>query len=192
MMKQKRVKGQFGYPAYERKIVILRTVLYFLLSLAVFLLGYFSTGKKENLLTIVAVLGLLPSSKSLVSVIMYLRIPAFSETLYQEISSRAGDVPAIYSMYLTSYRLNFPVNCFAVRGNSLIGCTEFKNCDTSACEEHIRDMLKQNSIKNVTVKLFHDPKKFMNRLEQLQELEQSDANCRKEIEILELLCDISL
>ena len=52
---------------------------------------------------------------------MYFRIPQYSETVYQEIAEQAGEVSVIYSMYLTSYRLNFPVNCFAVRGNNLIG-----------------------------------------------------------------------
>ncbi len=190
MIRQKLNKGTFGYPIYERNVVILRTVIYFLLSIAIFLLGYFSTGKKENLLTIVAVLGLLPSSKSLVSVIMYMRIPVFSDKIYQDISSKAGSVSVIYSMYLTSYKLNFAVNCFAVRGNHLIGYTEFQNCNISACEEHIKDLLKQNSLKNITVKLFRntEQKKFMDRLEQLQEIEKG----KKEGEILSLLCDISL
>ena len=91
-------------------------------------------------------------------------------------------------MYLTSYRLNFPVNCFAVRGNNLIGYTEFPNCDAAACEEHIQGILKQNSIKNVTIKIFHEKSRFMERLTQLQALEHS----KKESEVLALLCDISL
>lgn len=185
---QRLKKGAFDYPPYERKRVLIRTAVYFLISIAVFLLGYFSTGKKENLLTIVAVLGLLPSSKSLVSVIMYFRIPKFSETVYQEIAGHAGEVSVIYSMYLTSYRSNFPVNCFAVRGNNLIGYTEFPGCDTSACEEHIQGILKQNSIKNVTIKIFHEKARFMERLTQLQALEHG----KKESEVLALLCDISL
>ena len=50
MKKQKQQKGEYGYPPYERKRVVIRTAAYFLISIAVFLLGYFSTGKKENLL----------------------------------------------------------------------------------------------------------------------------------------------
>lgn len=188
MNTQKQKKGEFGYPPYERKRVIIRTAVYFFISAAVFLLGYFSTGEKENLLTVVAVLGLLPSSKSLVSVIMYFKIPRFSETVYQEISGHAGDVSVIYSMYLTSYRLNFPVNCFAVRGNNLIGYTEFANCNTAACEEHIQGILKQNNIKTMTIKIFREKPRFVERLTQLQALEHS----KKESEILALLCDISL
>lgn len=185
---QRQKKGEFDYPPYERKRVILRTAAYFLISIAVFLLGYFSTGKKENLLTIVAVLGMLPASKSLVSVVMYFKIPKFSETDYQEISEHEGDVPVIYSLYLTSYRLNFPINCFAVRGNNLIGYTEFPNCDCAACEEHIQGILKQNSIKNMTIKIFHEKARFIERLDQLQALEAG----KKEAEVLTLLCDISL
>lgn len=188
MKKQKILKGDFRYPPYERNIVILRTVIYFMMSIAVFLLGYFSTGQKENLLTIVAVLGLLPSSKSLVSVVMYLRIPKFNEIIYQEISSVMGDLSAIYSMYLTSYKSNFPINCFVVRGKNIIGFSEFKTCDTNACEEHIKDILRQNGFKNMTIKIFSDQKRFMERAAQLEEL---DAG-KNETEILTLLCDISL
>ena len=188
MRTQKRHKGEFGYPPYERKRVIIRTAAYFLISLAVFLLGYLSTGKKENLLTIVAVLGMLPSSKSLVSVIMYCKIPKFSEEVHQEIAAQEGEVSVIYSLYLTSYRKNFPVNCFAVRGSNLIGYTEFPGCDASACETHIQDLMKQNRIKNMTVKIFHEKSRFAERLAQLQNLEHG----KKEEEVLALLCDISL
>lgn len=188
MKVQRPKKGDFGYPPYERKKVIIRTVLYFLASAAVFWLGYFTTGKKENLLTIVAVLGLLPASKSFVSAIMYMKIPKFGEPDYLEISENAGGVSVIYSMYLTSYKLNFPINCLAARGDNLIGYTEFQNCDTAACEEHIKDMLRQNSFKNMTVKIFREKARFVERLAQLQDLEES----KKEAEILELMCDISL
>lgn len=185
---QKRNKGEYDYPAYEKKRVILRTIIYFAISLAVFILGYLSTKTKENLLTIVAVLGLLPSCKSLVSVIMYLRIPKFSQKIYKEIAKHTGTVKVIYSMYLTSYKLNFPINCFAVRGGNLIGYTEFDSCDTQACEKHIKDILNQNAIKGITVKIFKEQHKFMDRLSQLEALEYGT----KEDEILTLMCDISL
>jgi hypothetical protein len=185
---QRLKKGEYGYPIYERNVVIVRTAVYFIISIAVFLLGYFSTGSKENLLTIVAVLGLLPSSKSLVSVIMYVRIPKFNEEIYREIEAQKGNMDVIYSMYLTSYKLNFPINAFAVRGNNLIGYTEFEKCKTKECEQHIKDIFNQNQIKNVTVKIFDNRKHFLDRLEQMQGI---DAG-KKDSEILELLGDISL
>lgn len=188
MKKQKPNKGDYSYPVYARKRVIFCTILYFAISIAVFVTGWISTGTKENLLTIVAVLGLLPSSKSLVSVIMYLRIPAFSRTFYEAFSHHIKTVKAIYSMYLTSYKKNFAINCFAVRGANLVGFTEFDTCDTDACEKHIKEMLNQNALKGITVKIFRERQKFMDRTAQLEALEPNG----KEDEILALLCDISL
>lgn len=188
MNRQKRSKGEYAYPAYEKKRVIIRTIIYFAISFAVYILGYISTKTKENLLTIVAVLGLLPSCKSLVSVIMYVRIPKFSHEIYEECLRHIGTVNAIYSMYLTSYKKNFPINCFAVRGGNLIGFTQFHTCDTQACEEHIKNMLIQNAIKGVSVKVFKEQRKFTDRLSQLEALDKNG----KENEILTLLCDISL
>ena len=194
MFKRKFNKGEYEYPGYEKKRVIIRTIAYFAISAAVFLLGWISTGTRNNLLTIVAVLGLLPSSKSLVAVIMYMRIPEFSREVYEEITSHAGTVDIIYSMYLTSYKLNFAINCLAAYGGKaasggvLIGFTQFEACDAAACEKHIKDMLNQNSIKGVTVKVFKEKQKFIDRLLQINSYEKSG----KEGEILELMCDVSL
>ena len=67
------VKGNFGYLRAKRLTVLIRTVIFFAISLALFAAGYITTGKKENLLTIVAVLGCLPACKSMVNTIMLFR-----------------------------------------------------------------------------------------------------------------------
>ena len=61
-------KGTFGYLDTQKVYEIIRTVLFYSISIAIFVTGYVTTGTKKNLLTIVAVLGVLPASKSLVSV----------------------------------------------------------------------------------------------------------------------------
>ena len=62
-------KGKPGYLNYKRKVEILRTVIYFVIVLAIFALGYWQTHTRLNLLTVVAILGCLPASKALVGVI---------------------------------------------------------------------------------------------------------------------------
>ena len=59
-------RGTCGYLRTQKIYEILRTVLYFAISLSLFIAGWVSTGSRENLLTIVAVLGCLPACKSLV------------------------------------------------------------------------------------------------------------------------------
>ena len=66
-------KGTSGYLRTQKNYEILRTVLYFAISLSLFIAGWVTTGSRENLLTIVAVLGCLPACKSLVEMFMFLR-----------------------------------------------------------------------------------------------------------------------
>lgn len=66
-------RGTRGYLRTQKIYEILRTVIYFAISLSLFIAGWVSTGSRENLLTIVAVLGCLPACKSLVEMFMFLR-----------------------------------------------------------------------------------------------------------------------
>lgn len=186
--KKKPVKGDFGYMERQRKIEIIKTVVFFGLSLGLLLMGYLTTKTKTNLLTVVAVLGLLPASKSLVSMIMYLRVPKYNEAVWQTFEEKKGEVKILYNMYLTSYKKNFPINAFAIRGNNLIGYTEFEECDVEACQTHIQDLAKMNSLTGLTIKIFKEQKRFEERLVQLNELEAGT----KEADVAQLLCDISL
>ena len=188
MKNEKVLKGEHGYLIYQRKKVIIITIIYYVISLAVFALGYYSTHTKANLLTVVAVLGLLPASKSTVSAIMYLKTPKYSDDTYNTICSCVKALPAVYDLYLTSYQKNYPINCFVARDNNLMGYTEFQNFEVSNCEEHIKGILSQNGIKNVNLKIFTDKKKFMERINQLQDMENSS----KDSQLLELMLNISL
>lgn len=186
----KQQKGNPDYLKQQKKIVLIRTVVLYTLALAILIMGYLSTKTKANLLTIVAVLGLLPACKSTVLLVMYLRTPKYSDDVLAAVQSAVGSLPAVYHVYLTSYKKNFPINCLVAKGNNLIGYTQFSSCDTKACEEHLQIMTAQNSFKNVNIKIFQgtELKKFEERLFQLQ---KTDA-AKHDDELLELIKDISL
>ena len=65
---KKALKGNYGYIKAKRNRVIIRTIIFFAISLAIFVAGYITTGTRKNLFTIVAVLGCLPACKSLVNI----------------------------------------------------------------------------------------------------------------------------
>lgn len=188
-MKKGRIqKGEFGYLPYEKKVATIRTVILFVMALIIFFTGYFWTHTKANVFSIIAVLALLPACRSFVNMIMYFRTPVYSEKTVTSLEPIKGNVPVLYQLYLTSYQNNFPVSCIAVKGNHLIGYTEFEKCDTNACEQHLKDLLMQNTLKNVTVKIFKDKDRFEDRVLQLQDMETH----KQDTEIISLVKDISL
>lgn len=183
-------KGEYGYLTRQKKLSIVKTLISFSIAIAIFIIGYCLTKTKENIYSIIAVLLLLPASRNTVSMIMYLRTPAFQDEIYHELSDTISDISVLYHLYLTSYQKNFPITCFAVKGSNLIGFSEFSNCDIQACEEHVKEILQQNGVKNINIKIFgnKDLKMFEERLKQIQKLEPG----KHDDEILSLMCDISL
>ena len=56
------------------------------------------------------------------------------------------------------------------------------------CEKHIEGILKQNAVKNVTIKIFRELNKFEERVSQLEKMESH----KQDADIVLLLKDISL
>lgn len=183
-------KGSFGYIQNRRKFTALRTILYFALSISLYVAGYVTTGSNKNLLTIVAVLGCLPSCKSAVNFIIFLRAKGCSQELRDAVEKFDTELTSFYDLYFTSYQKNYQVSHMVLKGNVLCGITESEKCDVNEAQKHLEQMLSQEGIKNMTVKIFSDRRKYIDRLSQLVELETEENKNRDEI--MNLLYSISL
>lgn len=189
----KLTKGCFGYLKKQKNREIIKTIFYFAVSAAVFIMGYAITGSKANLLTVVAVLGCLPASKSAVSMIMYLKAGSCSAACHQALEERFPDMEdtlLLYDLYLTSYQKNFQISAMAVKNNAVCGYTEDAGCDLPAGEKHIMEILQQNGYGGLTVKLFSDLSRFSDRLAQMNALPEKKEE--REKAIAEIIRDISL
>lgn len=183
-------KGSFGYIQNRKRFTAVRTVLYFALSISLYVAGYVTTGSNKNLLTIVAVLGCLPSCKSAVNFIIFLRAKGCSRELRDAVKKFDTELTSFYDLYFTSYQKNYQVSHMVLKGNVLCGITENVKCDVNEAQKHLEQMLLQDGIKNMTVKIFSDRRKYIDRLSQLLELETEENKNRDEI--VNLLYSISL
>lgn len=194
MFSTEKVKGTRNYLNTQKKYELLRTVLYFAIPISLFVAGIIQTEagvsgdlhgfalfraglanpeSRINLLSIVAVLGLLPASKSLVSAIMFLRFHSLTGDAAQQAEAAAGDLQTLYDCVFTSYKKNFAVGHLAVRGNTVCGYSERSDFEENDFYKHIGDILKLDGHKEVTVKVFTDLKKYTERLAQMGSLEES-------------------
>lgn len=187
MFSAEKYKGTRNYLKTQKKYEVLRTLLYFGISLSLFFAGYFATKSynaanghgdldpRLNLLTIVAVLGCLPASKSAVSAILYLRTKSLSDAAASAIMACSRGMAELYDMVFTSYSRNFSVGHMTVRGNTVCGYSEDAKFDENAFYKHIDNILKTDGHKDVTVKIFTDLKKYTGRLEQMRDLEADEG-----------------
>lgn len=184
-------KGTYGYIRRQRRWEIIKTAAMFAVSLSLYTAGYIATKSNKNLLTLAAVLGCLPASKSAVNMIMFIRAKGCSEALREAIGDRAAGLAERYDLYLTSYAKNFQISHFVMRGKSAAGITEQEDFDEKACHQHLKALFAQNGIHDVTVRIFRDKEKYFEKVKALRESEAKDSR-EHDGKVLELMEDLSL
>ena len=168
---RKHPKGSYEHAKYKRTVDIIITIFLFLLSLGLFVIGYVATGSKKNLLTIVAVLGLLPACKMVVDVIMCFRVKPVEESVREGIDASIGKLYGLYHMYFTSYDKNFPIDHLVITSNSVIGLCSHPKFDEKLFITHLKDYMRKDGIKDITIKIFDDYNKYLNRLSEINNLD---------------------
>ena len=182
-------KGKRGYLDTQKKYEVMRTLLNFAVYASLFIAGYLQTGEKANLLTVVAVLGCLPASKSAVSAVMFLRFKSCGREAAEVIAQHEEGLRGLYDMVFTSYKKNFVIGHLAVRGGTLCGYSEDPKLQEEEFRKHIDHHLKMDGHKDVTIKVFTDREKYVQRLEQLKALDPEE---RRTEAIIATLLSVSL
>lgn len=184
-------KGTYGYIGRQRRWEVIKTVVMFGISISLYVAGYIATKSNKNLLTLAAVLGCLPASKSAVSMIMFFRAKGCSAELKEAIGGRAKGLCERYDLYLTSYAKNYQISHVVMKGKSMVGITEQEAFEESGCYQHLKTMFGQNGFHDITVKIFRDRDKYFERLKSLGESEMND-NRELDEKVLELMENLSL
>lgn len=184
-------KGQYGYLSYQRKVVIARTVILFALAFAILIVGMCTTGTKSNALTVVAILGMLPASKSAVNMIMFLRFKNGEASLQERSSQELTRIPMNYDLVFTMTDKSYQVEQIVCNQNTICGYRNGDEPSLRKLQEHIKSMLEKDSLNGVEIKLWNDYDSFLNRALQMQEKYDSEQDVKSN-QILALLQAISL
>ncbi|MCR4989853.1 MAG: hypothetical protein K6A38_03215 [Lachnospiraceae bacterium] len=185
-------KGEFGYLKKKRILMIAVTSFLFLLSIGIIVMGYVTTGTRKNLLTIVGVLGLLPASKCLVTLIMLFLAKSCDQSLCDEITKLNGPYISLYDMFFTSYKKNFSILHLVIMNSVIICLCADDKFDPGSCREHLLTMLKNVGTEGVTVSFAKDRDEYLLMLKNLSEKNSDNVSSAKDASIKKLLFDISL
>lgn len=189
-------KGSFGYLKKQAVKQGLLALGMLAICATIFLVGFFWLTQYTTILTVIAVLGMLPVAKLLVSMILFMKaeIHSCSVHLYEEIIRIADEkkdkLLAGFDFFLTSYNRNFPLSAACVAKDCFIAYTPWENCDCNECKRHIEEYMKKNGISGIVVKIFSDEKKYLERFAQLCE-DNTDVT-ENEKAMYRLLLNLSL
>ena len=157
---KKKEKGQPGYIKWRKEKYLIGTIAEFAVVIALVVLGYVQTKTKLNLLTVVAAVGCLPASKMLVEFITIAPHQSIEKDIYQEIEAKASLLKRVYDLVITSPEKVMLVDAIVISGHTVIGYASNTKTD-----RYLKDMLNANHHEKMTVKIFHDYKAFLSRVE---------------------------
>ncbi|RDU23025.1 hypothetical protein [Anaerosacchariphilus polymeriproducens] len=159
-------KGVYGYIDKKKIIEAVFTVILFGIVLSIFLIGYFTTHTRANLMTIAAVLGTLPAGKKAVDFIIVLKYKTFEKKSYEKCLQHEGKLTCAYDMIISSYNGLMPLNAVAISGNTVVGYTSAQ-IDDQKLSNHIKEILLNNNYNKVSVKVYQKLDVYLNRLDEM-------------------------
>ena len=187
-------KGQPGYLRVQKTRYLLWAVVEFAVVAAVFILGYVQTGKKENLFTVVAIVGCLPAAKMLVEFITMMPYKSIEPEKYREIEEKAPLLTKVYDLVITGNDKVMPVDVLVISDHTVCGYTGNEKTDDVKVSRYLKEMLHNNRLEKITVKVFHDYTAFLARAEGMNNVmtvEQS-GDRRRERKIRQLILTTSI
>ena len=187
-------KGEAGYIQSRKKKLVIITIVSFAWVLAVLLIGYLINKTKSNIFTIIAILGCIPASMSLVNLIMMIPHKSINEHKKAEIEGCSDNLIILYDLVVTSEKKAMPIEAVAVSENTICGYTRNEKMDLNYCGKYIKSILEQNHYEKITVKIFRDYVAFLSRVEGMNNIASVENHVagRKEKEMATILTEISL
>lgn len=180
MFNKKYPKGTYGYVDARKKIELIWSAIYFALPIGLFLIGLISTKTRINLLTVVAIVSVLPAAKKLTTTIMLCRFRTGSQSFYEKAQAATGKLTAAYDLALTTYDNKLYINAVVLTGHNVILYSETQKDNQSYFEKFLKDILSNNSHGSYTVKLFTDEAQFLNRVKGMAENFQEENKKKEE------------
>lgn len=172
MSKKKGAKGNYGYVKAERKKRLLITLLLFAIPLLIFFSGLIYNGTRNNILTVVAILGCLPACKSTVGAIMIWLVKPMKESDYRAIAAQAGNLTMAYELLFTTYEKNTFVDALAICGNQLVGYSSRLEKGSQDIEKHLTNMMRNDGFA-LQVKIIPKLEVYLERLAFLEKNQEA-------------------
>ena len=171
---KKAERGKPGYINSLKKKYLIISFVEFAVVAAIFALGYFQTGSRLNLFTVVAILGCLPACKNLVEFIVVAPHKGIEVSKYDEIEEKAPLIIKVYDLIVAGQAKLMQLDVVAISGSTVIGYSSSEKTDEVKLSEYLKKLFEAGGYDKITVKIFHDYKSFLARAEGMNSIATVD------------------
>ena len=173
-------KGAYGYIRREKIRRLLITLLMFAIPLAIFFTGMAMHHTRNNILTVVAMVGIIPAARFAVSWIMIMTQKSAPEEIFQITEQKAANLARAYELIVTAYEGRMPLDAVVICGNNVVCYSSRGQQDKIAfMQRHIEKALSTDNFFDMKVKILQDKNAYVQRISQLAEKPDSYREGRR-------------
>jgi hypothetical protein len=155
-------KGARGYLAHKKKVFGLATGLCLLVVAALFVTGLVVTGTRNNILTVVAVVGILPTGKFLVDFLMVVPYRQVGDDLFNALEGDCGSLLRRYECVFTTREQSFYVPALVVSDGLVLLLTHKEYPKAGNLSETMEAYARAAGC-HVRVEVMSDEKQFLKK-----------------------------
>lgn len=193
-MKTKYEKGESGYLKERQKRAWFYVFLFAAIIAALLIIGILIWGSNQNILTVAAIVMVLPAARFGVNLIMLAPKKPSSEEIIAQTDKTAPDLMRLYDLVIGTTKKPVGTEAVVISDSAVCIYETMKDMDVDFLTKQVSNFLHGDSI-FVNVNVYTEKSTFMNRIAFLQQsLENSGKPLRKERveKIKKSLCSMCL
>ena len=139
-------KGEFGYLAYKKSRNMIKTIIAFAVVLVIFIIGFIIWKSKNNYLTMLAVVLVLPAAKFAVSYFVLIPHKNCDEELKSAIEERKGELNSVYDLVVSNKQKPVGIMAAVISDNQILAYTSAAKADKNLFETSVKEFLKNEKL----------------------------------------------
>lgn len=167
-------KGQFGYLSAKKKRNLIIMIIVFTLVIVFFIVGLVIFKDKNNILTVVSIVLVLPAAKFAVAYFILLPHASAPTHLKEAVEKVSGNLIVLYDLVLSNKVSPIGTQVVAITDTLIIALTNETKADKKLFENSVKEFMQADGC-SVTVKLYTDEKTFLAKLSMLAKSNSGDT-----------------
>ena len=139
-------KGEFGYLAYKKSRNMIKTIIAFAVVLVIFIIGFIIWKSKNNYLTMLAVVLVLPAAKFAVSYFVLIPHKNCDKELKSAIEERKGELNSVYDLVVSNKQKPVGIMAAVISDNQILAYTSAAKADKNLFETSVKEFLKNEKL----------------------------------------------
>lgn len=169
-------KGHYGYLKYKKKIELVKLGVILMGIVILLVAGYMGTHTRKNLLTVAAVVSVLPLANIAVPIVAMWPFHGRPQEEYEEVHKAVGNGLLNTELVITAHNEKpFGVDYVYIHPDGVFCYSSQKNLKVDALTKHLKTMIEGNELHTPTVHVFQNYKKFLRRVGALSSVNRGDC-----------------